>query len=100
MTVNVRDIVAGAVLAICACAPGWAADSAIPMPSAANTERSSPPDACSEREVNCVINDGPPPRAPWVHPRPAVPGTAAPAASAASSGNASVTAQPATAARR
>ena len=90
VNVNACNIIAGAVLALCACSPGWAADSALNVPPGTSTERSSPPDACSEREVNCVINDGPPPRAPWVHPKPAAAGTAAPAAPSANSNSSAI----------
>jgi hypothetical protein len=48
------------------------AQTMLPVPDYIVTERSSPPDICSERTVNCVIDDGPPPRAPWVHRVPAI----------------------------
>ena len=32
-------------------------------------QRTYAPDYCSDRTANCVVDDGPPPRTPWVHPK-------------------------------
>lgn len=39
----------------------------LPATAADNGERTYMPDQCAERDQNCVKDDGPPPRTPWVH---------------------------------
>ena len=43
---------------------------AVPVFAADTEDRSYMPDNCADRDRNCVKDDGPPPRTPWVHRRP------------------------------